>query len=240
MANGNTNILDNSSENSEQNTGPKTGEVNNPPKTTPNEPVKEIIANVDLTKKPESVKEKINLLNDDELDAGVTASTEGDKKKQETEQKSKPNVDDFRKQTTQIPATGSDGKIFNPTLAEQQAQAWVKIIDMGMRFGLKAWSGQADNVGLEVSEPDKEVLAQQIAIALGEYKVVVPILLTVLTTFGAMYATPIMNARDSKKKIDEFRAQQKAQESLTIPKTKPEFNPATGQHKKGKGRFHKA
>lgn len=227
----------NNPENTSENTQGKTQETisSSSPPTSANVPVTEITADVDLTKKPASVKETINLLNDDELDKDVTKNTEGDIKKQAEAEKNKTNINDFRQQATQNPTSD---KIFNPTLAEQQSEAWVKIVDMGMRFVLKLWSGQADNTGLEVSEPDKKVLAGQLAIALNEYKVVVPIILTVATTFGAMYATPIMNARDSKKKIDEFRAKQKAEEAKNV-RVKPDLDAATGKHKKGKGRFFK-
>lgn len=224
--------------NTEENTGGKTTEQTTSSST--DAPVSEITAKVDLNRKPESARETINLLDDAELDRDVTGKTEGDIKKEQEGEKKKPNLNAFRDQTGNIPSQPSaNGEVFNPTLAQQQSEAWVKIIDMVARFALKAWSGQADNVGLEVSEKDKETLAQQIAIALSEYKVVVPILLTIATTVGAMYATPILNARESKKKIDEFRAQQKAEEAKRNPKVKPEFDPDTGKHKKGKGRFFK-
>lgn len=206
--------------------------------TPSNKKVEEIIASVDMTKKPQSRQETIMILDDDEMDASVNQKTEGDIKK-DNEKKAAGNVNDFRSQLAGAPPV--DNK-FNPDLSKQQAEAWVKIIDMGIRFVLKAWSGQADNTGLEPNEKDKDVLAQQIAIALNEYKFVVPILVTVFTTAAAMYATPIMNARDSKKKIDEFRAEQKAKqakEAVKDIKMKPEFNPATGKHIKKKGGQYK-
>lgn len=231
--------------NNPDNKGENTGDKNEgakPPISLPNpssSPVIEIKADVDLTKKPASVKETINLLDDDALDNDVTKNTEGDNKKKEEEEKKKSSIDDFRKQASQTSQTAGTEKPFNPTLAQQQAAAWVKIIDMGARFGLKAWSGQADNTGLEVSQADKDVLAEQLTIAMQEYKFVMPILLTVLSTLGAMYATPIMNARESKKKIDEFRAKQKEAETKSV-KLKPEFDPETGKHKKKKGGQYKA
>lgn len=212
------------------------------PNTEPKKPeeVIQITAKVDLTKKPESAKETINLLNDDQLDEGVTQNTEGDVKKKEAE-KAKTNINDFRQQNSQ--STGGGEKPFNPTIAKQQAEAWVKIVDMAVKFGLKAYSGQADNTGLDVPQGDKDVLAEQLSIAMTEYKFVAPILLTILTTLAAMYATPVMNARESKKKIDEFRAMEKSkakEKDFSNIKIKPTLDPSTGLHKKKKGGQYKA
>lgn len=202
---------------------PKGDKINN---ELPENNIKEINATIDLTKKPQSKQETIDLLNDDELDKEINKKTEGDIKSESTIKNEK-----------QILANKNENvKIID--VAEQQAEAWVKVIDMAIRFCLKLWSGQADNTGLTVAEDDKRVFASQIAIALKEYKLVVPILLTIITTFGAMYATPFMNAKESKKKIDEFKRNSRNQLKKDIEKeikVKPELDPSTGKHKKSKG-----
>lgn len=234
MNGNNSNTPENTPENTEDKTKEEKPILSSPP--IADKPVTEIKADVDLTKKPASVKETINLLDDDALDKDVTKNTEGDNKKKEEEEKKKNNINDFRQQTAQAPGTE---KPFNPIRAQQQAKVWAKIIDIGIRFGLKTWSGQADNTGLDVPQSDKDVLEQQIALCLVEYKVVTSPIFDALVTLGAVYSTPFANAKESKKKIDEWRAKQRADELKNI-KLKPELDPATGKHKKKKGGQYKA
>lgn len=207
------------------------------PSATPvekKETVKEINVKVDLTKKPEEIKEPINLLNHDEFLRKQTSPTEADLKQ---DKKQEEKVNEFKEKISST-STPSSAKTTSPDKRQKQAEKWVKAIDIAVLWGLKAWSGQADDVGLKTNESDKQTLADALADVMEEYDFNPAPLLTLGITAVAVYGTPFTNAQDSRKKIRAFRkseeAKKKKEEELNV-KVKPEFDPATGQHKKRRG-----
>lgn len=199
--------------------------------------VKEIQAKVDITKKPEERKEQINLLDDADFFAQQTNPTEGDAKQKALE---KERVEKLKNSLGATPASSSSNstKSSNPDKRLAQAEKWGKALDLVRIWGLKMWSGQADNEGLIVSTPDQKVLAEALADVMEEYNFDPAPLLTLAVTVTAVWGTSISNASDSRKKIREFRKTeeyQKAQAERMLKKEKPDLDPLTGTHAKRRG-----
>lgn len=105
-------------------------------------------------------------------------------------------------------------------------------------WGLKKWSGQADDVGLKTAEPDKVALAEALADVMEEYNFNPAPLLTLAITTVGVFGNSWTNAYENRKKIRKFRKEEpdKAQEAdKASVKTKPELDPATGKHNKRRG-----
>jgi len=217
----------------------KDGEKNVPPVPPVNKGT-EISVEIDDTKKPVPADEKINLLNEDEVDDEITQKTEGDL--ENDEEKKKGSLNDFRRKTettTSIPNLSVE-KGADPDKKKRQAEKWVKVIDMAAIWGLKLWSGQADNVGLVTPQGDKDALAEALVDVFQEYNIEVNPILTLLITAGAMYATPLANAKASKKILDSAKkseAYKKRQEEIALARLnkKNDIDPDTGKHFKKRG-----
>lgn len=211
------------------------------PSASAKEPiVKNINVKVDLSKKPEEIKEPINLLNDDEFFKKQTNPTEGDLNQ---DKKQEEKVNEFKQTISDTPASSSSSKTVTPEKRKAQAEKWVKAIDIAILWGLKAWSGQADDVGLKTGSEDKQTLADALADVMEEYNFNPAPLLTLAITAVAVYGTPVTNAIEKRKIIRALRKKEpervkEAKDSSV--KEKPEFDPATGKHIKRRGGQFKA
>lgn len=203
-------------------------------------PVTEIRAKVDLTKKPTEMSEPINLLDDDEFFKRQMGATEGDLKADEEEKKKTEALKDKLGSSSTPPSSSpsKSPKSSSPEKRLKQAEKWVKAIDIARMWGLKAWSGQADNTGLLVSDGDKETLAEALADVMEEYDFDPAPLLTLAITATAVFGTSFSNASESRKKIREFRKTEeykKAEAERLAKKEKPDLDPFTGKHNKRRG-----
>lgn len=215
------------------NTTPSATTPSDTPATT-SETVKNISVKVDLTQKPQEIKEPVNLLNDNEFFDKVTEPTEGDIK---NDAKQKEKIDGLKSKLTSTTDSSSTSTT-TPDARKKQAEKWIKAIDIAMIWGLKTFSGQADNVGLVTAEPDKKTLAEALADVMEEYKFNPMPLVTLVVTAVAVYGTPVTNAFESRKKIKAFRKTEeyeKLQKEGFGIKNKPPLDPATGEHKKRRG-----
>lgn len=201
-------------------------------------PVTEIRAKVDLTKKPTEMSEPINLLNDEDFFKAQMGATEGDLKGDEERKKTEALKEKLGSTTPPPSPPSTSPKSTSPEKRLKQAEKWVKAIDIARMWGLKAWSGQADNTGLLVSDGDKETLAEALADVMEEYDFDPAPLLTLAITATAVFGTSFSNASESRKKIREFRKTEeykKAEAERLEKKAKPELDPFTGKHQKRRG-----
>lgn len=209
------------------------------PASIPREPVKEIKVKVDLNQKPAELNEPVTLQSDDDFFGDKTAKTEGDIKEEE---KQKEKADAFKNNTqtnSSIPsASSSSAKKTTPEKRKAQAEKWVAAIDMLRIWGLKQWSGQQDNVGLIVSDPDKEALADALADVMEEYDFNPAPLLTLGITSVGVFGGSFIQASNSRRVIKELRkteAYKKAKAEELAKKEKPPLDPMTGNHRKKRG-----
>lgn len=203
-------------------------------------PITDIKVKVDLTKKPAELNEPVTLMNDDDFFDGKTDKTEGDIKQ---EQKQKEKADAFKNTINNNPTPSSEKKIVSPDKRQAQAEKWTAAIDMVRIWGLKQWSGQADNVGLIVLEADKKQFAEALADVMEESNFDPAPLLTLAVTAVGVFGGSFTNAAESRKKIRAFRkteAYKKAEEERLAKKEKPDLDPITGTHRKKRGGQAKA
>lgn len=223
----------------------KNAEVITPPApSVKQEPVvTEIKAKVDLKRTPAEANEPVTLMSDEDFFKQQTNPTEGDLKQKEEDKRKSDALKDKLSSSNTSSSTSSEpspsaSKPTTPEKRLKQAEKWVKTIDLVRIWGLKTWSGQADDVGLTVHETDKQQLAEALADVMEEYNFNPAPLLTLgmmtVATFGGSFS----NAYESRKKIRAFRKDnpEKVEEaSKEKIKIKPELNPATGEHRKRRG-----
>lgn len=213
-----------------------------PPKQEP--VVKEIKAQVDLSKKPAELKEPITLMDSDDFFKKQTNPTEGDlKSEEEKKKKTEEAKEKLGSSSTPPSSSSSSTKTISPEKRQKQAEKWVKAIDLARLWFLKEWSGQADDVGLTVHDSDKKELAEALADVMEEYDFNPAPLLTLATMTVATFGSSVSNAYESRKKIRAFRKENpdKVKEAKDASiKLKPDLDPASGQHKKRRGGQFKA
>ena len=238
------NSFDKKEENSLSN---NSGEGTTPPISSP----REIEVEVNPNAKPAVLKEKVNLLTDDDVDTQMTQPTEEDIKQKQKEKISQGNdIDGFRQEKIDFPPNPTstspavENRVVDKDKLKRKAEKWAKALDKGAVSLAKIWSGQADNTGFVVQTKDVDDVAEAIFDVFEEYNVdkyLSPIV-TLGATLYAVYAPVYSNAKASKKKIDAFKEAQrrKNKPAEEIPKMKPDFDPAKRKHIKNKGGQAKA
>jgi hypothetical protein len=205
-------------------------------------PVTEIKAKVDLKRPPAEANEPVTLMDDDDFFKQQTNPTDGDLKQKEEDKKKADALKEKLSSSGSSSSSSSSSSTPKPPLTadkrKKQSEKWVKALDLLNTWGLKKWSGQADDVGLKTTDTDKEALAEALADVMEEYNFNPAPLLTLAITTVGVFGNSWTNAYESRQKIRKFRKEQpeKVEEAEKASvKTKPDLDPATGKHNKRRG-----
>jgi hypothetical protein len=210
------------------------------------ESAKEIKFEIDPKAEPAVIEEKSNLLDNDDVFEEMIKPTEEDAKNKEKEKEKKGgDIGGFRDEVKNTSDTPTPPGAFSEAEKEKKkkkAETLANVIDKLTVGGLKIWSGQADNTGLIVSDKDKKDIADAWYEVFLEYnldKYMSPFLALGMSYF-AIYSPVVANAKESKKKIEAFKAANRKKAKEDLPKMRPEFDPSKRKFIKGKGRQHTA